>query len=464
MRRDLAPSAALCALFPLLVGAPAFAQPAHAPPPLAAPDPASAAFDALPETDRKALQEALVWTGDYQGVVDGAIGRRSREAFLAFDRKNSPAADGLPTPSKLKALFAAAARARQAAGFVVVADPTGARIGVPKTLLPQATRTPGASRYASKDGRVTLDLAVVDSPDMDLPRLFDRLKTESPTRRVTYKLARPDFVVVAGETQGRKFYTRFGAGLDGQGRPALRGFSFYFPAERGDLDRLTIAVANSFEPFPGAAPVPEPPPRADATRPPVPAVQTPAPASALAGTAMSLGGGKYLAALPADCVSATLADAPARIATRGKDGLVVLEGPSRPAAALWSAAPNAPADGAPAFALGYFAPQGAPALLFVASGRVNAAGALVAGLQPGMAGAPVFDRDGRFLGLARPFAASRLVAGLAPAAPHALIAAQEATAFAAIAPAPAPKPGAASGASALAQSFRAALAPVTCGR
>ena len=62
-------------------------------------------------------------------------------------------------------------------------------------------------RYASTDGRITLDLAVVDSPDMDLPRLFERLKTESPTRRVTYKLARPDFVVVAGESQGRKFYT-----------------------------------------------------------------------------------------------------------------------------------------------------------------------------------------------------------------------------------------------------------------
>lgn len=466
MRRCLAPSAALLALTPFVVDASVRAQPAP-PPPLAATDPVAAAFDALSEADRKATQDALIWTGDYQGVVDGAFGRRSREAFLAFDRKNSPAADGLPTPSKLKALFAAAARARQAAGFVVVSDPTGARIGVPKALLPQATRTPGASRYASKDGRVTLDLAAIDSPDMDLPRLFDRLKTESPTRRVSYKLARPDFVVVAGETQGRKFYTRFGAGRDAQGRPTLRGFSFYAPADRPDLDRLSIAIANSFEPFPGSASAPEPPTRGDP--PAASGAQTSAPVQppppTLAATAISLGAGKYLAALPADCAVATLADAPARIAARGKDGLALLEGATRPAALL---SPAASAPGAAALAVGFFAPQSGPAALLVASGRIDAAGALVAGLQPGMAGAPAFDRDGRFLGLARPFSASRMVAGVAPAAPHVLISAQDA---AALAPLPAPpspatggSAGSGAGASALAQRLRAALAPVACVR
>ena len=303
----------------------AHAQPA--PPPPAAPDPLASAFDALPERERKAMQEALIWTGDYLGVVDGAFGRRSREALVSFDRRAAPTADGLPTPAKLKVLYAAAGRARQAAGFAVVADATGARIGVPKALLGQTARGPAASRYASKDGRITLDLAAIDAPDMTLETLFERLKTESPTRRVTYKLARPDFVVVAGETQGRRFYTRFASGMDGQGKAALRGFSFYAPADRPELERLAIAIANSFEPFPGAAPA-QPSAPGQTAQPAAP------PAPTVSATAISLGGGRYLAALPADCANATLGDAPARVAQRGKDGLALLEGAARPAPPL----------------------------------------------------------------------------------------------------------------------------------
>jgi peptidoglycan hydrolase-like protein with peptidoglycan-binding domain len=442
---------------------------AQAPPPaapLAAQDPLAAAFDALAEADRKTIQDALVWTGDYQGVIDGVFGRRSREAFFAFDRKRDPAADGAPTPPKLKALQAAAARARQAAGFAMTNDPTGARIGVPKAILPQASRAGAASRYASRDGRIALDLAVVDGAEMDLPRLFERLRAESPARRVTYKLARPDFVVVAGETPGRKFYTRFAQGADTQGRPVLRGFTFYTPDDRPDLERVVIAVANSFDPFPGA--VPEP-----VARPPVgqggqvatapgapPAAQPATAAAAPAATAISLGAGKWLAALPTDCASATLADAPAKIVSRGKDGLALLEAAARPAVRLAAAAPAQGGQAqTQALALGFAAGQGAPGLL-VASGRLDAAGALVAGLQPGMSGAPVFDREGRLLGLARPFAAPRPVAGVAPAAPHGLIAAQEAMAFAGL-PAGDPAPG---GAAALARAHRAALAPLTCSR
>ena len=54
----------------------------------AAPDPAfeaaRAAFEALPEAERKGLQDALVWTGDYNSVVTGTFGRRTYEALLAY--------------------------------------------------------------------------------------------------------------------------------------------------------------------------------------------------------------------------------------------------------------------------------------------------------------------------------------------------------------------------------------------
>ena len=44
---------------------------------------AKATFEALPEADRKAVQDALVWTGDFNAVVSGAFGRRTFEALNA---------------------------------------------------------------------------------------------------------------------------------------------------------------------------------------------------------------------------------------------------------------------------------------------------------------------------------------------------------------------------------------------
>ena len=67
-----------------------------------------------------------------------------------------------------------------------------------------------------------------------------------PGRKITYKLLRPDFFVVTGETATGRFYRRLAAGPDG-----LRGFSIgYDKALAADLDRLVIAIAASFEPFP----------------------------------------------------------------------------------------------------------------------------------------------------------------------------------------------------------------------
>ena len=38
---------------------------------------ARVAFEKLPEPERKAIQEALVWTGDHVGVTTGGFGRRT---------------------------------------------------------------------------------------------------------------------------------------------------------------------------------------------------------------------------------------------------------------------------------------------------------------------------------------------------------------------------------------------------
>ncbi|TXN53397.1 serine protease, partial [Methylobacterium sp. WL2] len=95
----------------LLAGltAPAFAQDRPVPtrpaqpvpkaaPPARLPDPAfeatRVAFEALPEAERKAVQDALVWTGDFNAVVSGAFGRRTFDALTAY-RARAGGADPL---------------------------------------------------------------------------------------------------------------------------------------------------------------------------------------------------------------------------------------------------------------------------------------------------------------------------------------------------------------------------------
>ena len=207
------------------------AQPAPIPSNLSAPaaDPAfeaaKAAFEALPEAERKAVQDALVWTGDYNSVITGTFGRRTFEALVAYQRRAKLNPAGILDGKTRADLQAAAQRAREAVKFAVVADPkTGARIGVPERLLPKRDQNPnGGTRWQSADGKITLDTRAVLPGEADLASLYERnLAIQTPGRQVTYKVLRPDFFVVTGETPTGKFYiARLLARLR-QGREGLR--------------------------------------------------------------------------------------------------------------------------------------------------------------------------------------------------------------------------------------------------
>ncbi len=76
-----------------------------------------AAFLALPESKRKAAQDALVWLGSYNGVADGDLGKRTRDAIVAFQASIKASANGALSVAELQALLAAAQKARDAVGF-----------------------------------------------------------------------------------------------------------------------------------------------------------------------------------------------------------------------------------------------------------------------------------------------------------------------------------------------------------
>ena len=302
---------------------------------------------------------------------------------------------------ELKALLTAAQKAREAAGFQDVSDPkTGARIGAPLKLL---RALPGAR----------LDFAA--NADADLGALYTRLSAATPSRKIAYKAIRPDaFFVVSGQDGPVKFYTRFDKSPNAS--PQIRGFTFAYPASQtAYLDRIAIAIANSFEPFPESAGAPV----ANAAAPSAP---NPAPAPPAvpqpAATALVVAPGKALTALKAeDCPHPTVAGKPVRIERAdAATGLVMLAGD-------FASNGGAPQLGSPAqdlVILGFSGPRVAASSASFTGG--DARPVVTAAVDKGASGGPVFDRRGALVGLVAPIAGEpKRVGSVALASPHRLI-------------------------------------------
>jgi Putative peptidoglycan binding domain len=371
-----------------------------------------AAFLALPKATRQALQEALVWLGLYVGVNDGDFGKHTRDAILAFQASVKAPADGTLSPPLLKALLAAAQKAREAAGSQVVSDPkTGSRIGAPLKLL---GALPGSR----------LDFA--SNADADLGTLYARLSAATPARKIAYKAIKPDvFFVVSGQDGPVKFYTRFDK--NPAASPPIRGFTFAYPASQtAYLDRIAIAIANSFEPFPEAAGAPAANVAGNPAASPASSAAPPPPVPQPAATALVVAPGKALTALKGDdCPHPIVAGKPVRI-ERADAGtsLVILAGD-------FASNGEAPRLGSPAqdlVVLGFDGSRLAASSASFTGG--DARPVVTAAVNKGASGGPVFDRSGALVSLVAPIAGEpKRVGSVALASPHPLIAPDALRAF-----------------------------------
>lgn len=135
---------ALCA-----AAVPASAQTAAPALGAAQPDPvfaaAQKAFESLPEADRKAIQDDLVWATDFRGGTSGSFGPLTFKAVSAFQKQAGATVDGILKPEQRAAIAAAANKARASAKFSVLVDgKTGVRIGVPQRPRRAPWRAPPA--------------------------------------------------------------------------------------------------------------------------------------------------------------------------------------------------------------------------------------------------------------------------------------------------------------------------------
>lgn len=406
--RRLSGGAALACAVMLALAAPAAAQPA--------PDPAFAAaqsaFEALPEAERKAIQSDLVWTGDYSGVVDDSFGRRSFEALAAFETRNRMKADGVLDPAERAALAQQAARQVAALRFQSLRDErSGIRIGVPLALLPKREPLPGGVRFSSADGKASLTLTS-GAAAADFPALYQQALQAGPglfgsglggAGKVTYRVLRPDWFVIAGEAGTSRYYLRQAQTLQGP-----RGYVLRYEAGRaGEFDRIAIAVANSFEPVgsPDPAPAATTQAQPSGTSPPGPIL------TARTGTALRIGAGRYVlpARLVQDCKALNVGGRPASV-TKLTETLALVSGQGGAEAAGFAVAE--PGDG-DVTVLAH-ADLGSGPVLVAVPARLSAR--RVGGVfQSGATGGAVIDRTGVLVGVvAEDPLPARRIGGLLP--------------------------------------------------
>jgi peptidoglycan hydrolase-like protein with peptidoglycan-binding domain len=204
----------------------------------------------LPLAERMAIQFDLAWTGDYNGLVTGELNDRITAAIKAFQRDRKLKETGV-LDAQQRALLADAAKAKQVqVGWNMVDDPvSGARIGLPTKQVPNKGQTRTGTRWASAQGQIQIETFKIRGPGTTLAAVYEQQKKEPPTRRLEVNLLRPDFFILSGMQNLKKFYVRAEI-KDGE----VRGMSvLYDQATEPIMDPVVVVMSSAFAPFPGAA-------------------------------------------------------------------------------------------------------------------------------------------------------------------------------------------------------------------
>lgn len=250
----------------IMIAAAGAANAQNSPPPAIAAAKARPAASVPPDNgkaqaERLSLQSDLVWTGHFNGMINGEASERLVAAIKAFQRDNGGKPSGTLTAPE-RALLATAARAAQDhVGWKLLTEPiSGVRLGVPGKLVPQHSADANGAKWSSSSGTIQLLLTRRKEATPNLAALAEQEKKQPVGRTVQYSAVKPDFFVVSGMQGLKKFYVR-GAAKDSEVRILT---VLYDQATEGIMDPVAVAMSSAFVPFPtGVAASPPPRPKVE---------------------------------------------------------------------------------------------------------------------------------------------------------------------------------------------------------
>jgi peptidoglycan hydrolase-like protein with peptidoglycan-binding domain len=209
--------------------------------------PAPSRDTSMPLADRIAIQFDLAWSGDYNGLINGEANEKTTAAIKAFQRNHKFKETGVPNTQE-RALLAAAAKAKQAqVGWSMVEDAaTGIRLGLPTKQAPNKSQTRTGTRWSSAQGQVQVETFKLRGPGTTLAAVYEQQKKEPSTRKLEVNLLRPDFFILSGMQNLKKFYVRAEI-KDNE----VRGMTvLYDQATETIMDAVVVVMSSAFTPFP----------------------------------------------------------------------------------------------------------------------------------------------------------------------------------------------------------------------
>src|SRR5580693_2724057 len=217
------------------------------PPPLQTPTDTA---NAMAQAERLALQSDLAWVGQYNGAITGEVSERMVAAIKEFQTGKGGKQTGVLNPQERSVLAETARRRRENVGWKIVTDPgTGVRLGIPSKLVPQQSSDANGAKWSSPTGTIQIVLTRRKEAGPTTAKLADREKKEPAGRTIDYTVVKPDFFVLSGMQNLKKFYVR--GTFKGDEVRILT--ILYDQATENTVEPVVIAMSSAFNPFPTGA-------------------------------------------------------------------------------------------------------------------------------------------------------------------------------------------------------------------
>ncbi|MBN8967295.1 MAG: trypsin-like peptidase domain-containing protein [Rhizobiales bacterium] len=210
---------------------------------------------AMTQADRLAIQSDLAWTSHYNGAINGEVGERMIAAIKTFQKDHGGKETGVLNPQERGALAEAAKKAQHNVGWKVITEmTTGARIGLPAKLVPNTAADQNGSRWSSPTGMIQITFTKRKDAGTTTTAAVAEHERKVAARKIEYSAVKPDFFVLSGTQNLKKFYIR---GQIGNSEARILTI-LYDQATEGTMVPVTVAMSSAFNPFPSSKDFPPP--------------------------------------------------------------------------------------------------------------------------------------------------------------------------------------------------------------
>lgn len=208
--------------------------------------PLLAATDAPTEQGIRIQQEALIWTTDYEGLIDGRSGDETVKAIKKFQTRSGHSQTGTLTDDELVRLIKEGFAKRDAVDFKQHTDRTAAvSVGIPQKLLPNPVEKSWGKSWYSKQNGIAIDTLRIK--DVSLRDLYDKL-LKINNRTIAYqRFVDDNWFVIAAFEKGAAIYVRANLVRAAGQSDEIRGFSIWMSEKRPpEYQSIAPAMLSSF--------------------------------------------------------------------------------------------------------------------------------------------------------------------------------------------------------------------------